>query len=94
MGTKKITSLLAIGQLALDLHTANNAANSAKREYQEKCNEFERNVRTLPHGHIDKWDPRNWDFIDFTLIEYNAYQKARHAAYNIKRRLGNACRRS
>lgn len=93
MNTKNITALLAIAQLALELHNANNATTRFKREYHEKLDEFERDVRILPLGRLDKWDVKNCDFIEFTLVEYNAYRKARLAAYNVKRRLENACRK-
>lgn len=94
MDIQKITTLLPIAQLAIDLHIATNAAKNAQQNYFERINEFERNFRTLPRGRIDKWDANNSDFIDFTMMEYHAHRKARAVAYNIKRRLDTACRKS
>ncbi len=94
MNTPKITALLSIAQLAIELHNAKNTAKSAQHDYHEKLDAFERDVRTLPHERVDKLDPNNADFIDFTMMEYHARRKARCVAYNIKRWLDTACRKS
>lgn len=93
MDIQKMVALQTVGQMALELHQAEIAVKSAKYNYHEKINEFECKVRTLAYGRIDKWDESNSDLIDFTAKEYKAYQLARRVAYNIKRRLANACRR-
>lgn len=93
METKKITALLAIGQLALDLHAANTAVRSTKASYHEAIDRFEeKNGRVT--GGINPRGAQYAAVIAATATEYAAYQAAKRFAYNVQRRLSNACRRS
>ena len=92
METKKITSLLSIGQLALELHAANNAASWAKVLYHEAIDCHEKKNGHIV-GSINPREPRYAGVIAATKVEYEAYQATKRVAYNIKRRLESACRR-
>lgn len=93
MKSKKITSLLSIGQLALELHAANNEASWAKVLYHEAIDRHEEKNGRIA-GSINPREPQYAAVIAATKVEYEAYQAAKRVAYNIKRRLENACRRS
>lgn len=93
MDTKKITTLLAIGQLALDLHAANNVARSAKVFYREAIDLYEETNGRVT-GRINPREPQFAAVIAATKVEYEAYQATKRVAYNVQRRLSNACRRS
>lgn len=88
MNTAHITKLLAVGQLATELHTLKWSARHAKDAYHEKLNDSGED--------FDGLDPRNPDFaeaIEFTKDEYKAHLAAKRAVYNMQRRLDNACRK-
>lgn len=84
---------IGIGQLALALHEAGNAVRKAKRKYHEAIDRHE-----FEHGRIPRRiDPFDDDFaplLSATKSEFDAYQAAKRIAYNIKRRLENACRKA
>jgi hypothetical protein len=87
------TSLLSIGQLALDLYAANNAVRRTRHSYHDAIDlHEEKNGRAV--GIINPRDPQYAAVIAATAAEYDAHQAAKRFAYNIKRRLVNACRRS
>lgn len=86
--TERIIAQAAIGQLALDHHRALVAADSAKRIYHDAIRTFE-----CGEGQI-RPDSPGWDDLKAeTAPQYANYQAAKRAAYNIKRRLSNACRK-
>lgn len=87
------TSLLAIGQLALDLHAANNAVRWTKDLYYEAIRRHEAKKGRVT-GRINRDEPQYAAIIAATTSEYAGYQAAKRTVYNIKRRLDNACRRS
>ncbi|RFP32444.1 hypothetical protein [Duganella sp. BJB476] len=68
-------------------HRAVNAANAAKHQYHEAIREYEGGDHTPVGG-------PGWDELQIeTATEFAAYRAALRAAYNIKRRLDNACRK-
>lgn len=84
----RITQLLAIGQLAAELHGLKSAARHAKDAYHDKLDKS--------NMEFDGLDPRNPDFaeaIEFTKTEYKAHQSAKRKVYNMQRRLDSACRK-
>jgi hypothetical protein len=87
------TSLPAIGQLALNLYAANNAARWAKDLYYEAIRLHEAEEGSVT-GSINPREPQYAAVIAATASEYEALQASKRVAYNIKRRLENACRRS
>lgn len=87
------TSLLAIGQFALDLHAANNVVRRVKDLYYEAIRLHEAKEGRVSGG-INQRDPKYAAVIAATASEYAGYQAAKRTAYNIQRRLDNACRRS
>ena len=92
MTLNEITKRLAIGQLALDLHHANNLAKVLRNEYWDKLHEYEEEHGDLV-GRLTFDHPDHAGAIAATKDEYAAYKQAKRTAYNIKRRLDNACRR-
>ena len=88
MNAARVTQLIAIGQLATELHALKCAARHTKDAYHDKLDES--------GEEFDGLDPRNPDFaeaIKFTKDEYKAHQAAKRAVYNMQRRLDNACRK-
>jgi hypothetical protein len=89
VNTTQITQLLNIAQLAIDLHTARNATKSAKEAYH---------LRLAESGEdFDGLDPRKPEHaaaIKFTKTEFAAYLNAKRVAFNVQRRLDNACRKA
>ena len=89
MNTKQITQLLNIGQLAMDLHKARFVAKSAKDAYH---------LRLFQSGEdFDGLDPRKPEHaaaIKFSKTEFAAYLDAKRLAFNLQRRLDNACRKA
>jgi hypothetical protein len=95
MNTQKLTSLIFIGQLAVDVRNAELQVNHLKFEYHEKIRAFD----GLAPGEIRemKLDPRNEacaEIIAYTRAEYAAVKAAKRKVYNIKRRMDTAIRNS
>lgn len=88
MNTARITQLLTIGQLAIDLHNLKNEARRAKDAYHEVLRESDMDFR-----HMDPREEMFADVIEFTKDEYKAHLAARRTAYNAQRRLDTACRK-
>ncbi len=88
----EITVRLTVGQLALDLHHANNIVKSLRSEYLGKLHAYEEEHGDLV-GRLTFDHPDHAGAIAATKDEYAAYKQAKRAAYNIKRRLDGACRR-
>ena len=84
-----LVALLAIGQLAIDHSRAINAVDMAKHQYHDAIRDYE-----CGEGHININGPDGEELKAATAIEYAAYLAAKRAAYNIKRRLDNACRKA
>lgn len=85
--------LLTVGDLAMAHRRAVLDANSAKHDYHEAIQAYE--------GSEYDYDSRirvggpGWDELQTaTATEFAAYRAALRIAYNIKRRLDNACRKS
>ncbi len=92
MTLNQITKILSIGQLAIDLHNANNLAKALRSEYWDKLHEYEEDHGDLV-GRLTFDHPDHAGAIAATKDEYAAYKKAKRSAYNIKRRLDYACGR-
>jgi len=92
MNTAHIAQLLTVAQLAIDLHKARNAVRNAKHAYYEVLEAHQEE-----HGQItDRLDPNRPDhyaILSASGCEYAIYQAAKRTAYNIQRRLANACRK-
>ena len=89
----RLIALANIGELALTLHCAASAMAIAKRRYHEAIAKHESKYDELPYGRIDPHDRNCAPVIAASKKQFEAYQAARRAAYNIKRRLDNACRK-
>ena len=89
MNTAQITQLLAIGQLAIDLHNEKNAANQVKEVYHRRLRDSGEEFDGL---NPDKEGYE--EVLEFSKVEYEAYQAAKRRVYNIQRRLDNACRKA
>ena len=98
MNTARITALLTIGQLSIDLFAAERVTDAAKRDYHKAWRTFEcgatEDYCEDSEDRITAGRPRWDEAIAATRAEYIAYQAAKRAAYNVKRRLANACRRA
>ena len=94
MTIEQITSLLAIGRLAVDMHKAEQFVGQQKEVYYQKLREF-----SLEHDDSSriKLDPRNEqcsEIISYSKAEYAAVKAAKRNVYNIKRRMDTAIRNS
>lgn len=100
----KITAMLAIGQLSIDLRAAELAADSAKWAYHVAWHQFEldgevgdpdgEDRSVAPDERVRPGHPRWSDAQEATATQFSAYQAAKRAAYNVKRRWQNACRKA
>ena len=94
MNTQKITSLLSIGQLAIDIYLAEAVVALKKADYYDRLHEF--NVEN-PDQRMVKLDPRDEqcsEIIEFSKAKYAAVKAAKRKVYNIKRRINVAIRNS
>lgn len=99
-----ILALMSIGQLSLDLRAAELAADSAKHAYHMAWRQFELDDEVTdsecedryvaPEDRIRASHPSWFHAQEATAKQYDAYQAAKRAAYNVKRRWMNACRRA
>lgn len=89
----KLISLIAAGELAVDLFRAEQAAKVAKACYHRKIDEFEA-VHGRADSRIDPNKPEHAKVIKFTKVSFDAYQAAKRKAYNMRRRLENASRKA
>ena len=83
---------LTVGDLAMAHHRSVLEANSAKFYYYEAIKAYENSE----YGYIDRIPVGGpgWDKLQIaTASEFAAYRAALRVAYNIKRRLDNACRK-
>ncbi|MDO8772173.1 MAG: hypothetical protein Q7K57_26420 [Burkholderiaceae bacterium] len=87
--TAKITQLLHIGTLAIDLHKEKSTANSVRDIYRRKLKESGQEFDGLKPD-----DDAYTEIIEFTKGEYKAYQAAKRRVYNAQRRLDNACHKA
>ncbi|MFS2007942.1 hypothetical protein ACEN9F_30480 [Duganella sp. CT11-25] len=89
----KLISLIAVGQLAVELHWAEHAAKMAKNHYHEKIDKFEA-VHGRADSRIDPLKPEHAKLIKYTKAEYEQFLLAKRKAYNVRRRLENASRKA
>ena len=89
MNTARITQLLTIGQMVLDLHTARNAVKSAKDAYHLRLSQSGEDFDGL-----DPRKPEHAAAIKFTKTEFASYRDAKRVALNLQRRIDNACRKA
>lgn len=88
---ERLGKMLAIAQLSISMHLAQDAVTLKRYAYHERLKKYERK-----HGDIGRLDPHNVDHvaaIAYTADAYQALIAARRNAYNIKRRWQNACRK-
>jgi hypothetical protein len=90
----RLIALITIGELTLAHHHASSAANTAKRHYHEAIAKHESQFDEQPYVRIDPRDPECAPVIAASKKQFDAYQAAKRIAYNIKRRLDNACRKA
>lgn len=84
----RLIALASIGELAMAHHRASNAAATAKHQYHDAIRDYE-----CGDERININGPDGEELKAATAIEYAAYLAAKRVAYNIKRRLDNACRK-
>lgn len=97
-----ILALMTIGQLSLDLRAAELEADNAKRAYHMAWRQFELDDEVTdsecedryvaPDERVRQGHPRWIEAQAATASHFAAYQAAKRAAYNVKRRWQNACR--
>lgn len=102
MNTARVITLLAIGQLSLDLRAAELAADSAKHAYHTAWRQFEIGgvvgesepdvSYVAPDERIRAGHPNWHEAQEVTAVQFAAYKVAKRAAYNVKRRWMSACR--
>ncbi len=85
--------LAAVGELAMDHWRATVDASHKRAVYLDRIRAFEdRHGRSALR--IDAYSPEFAALRKYTFASFDAYKTAKRAAYNIKRRLENACRRA
>jgi hypothetical protein len=89
---KKGGPLIKVGALAVDAHYAVAAIQSAKGRYYARIRKFEE-IYGHVEGRIDPVDPKYKAIRNYTQLQFAALLEAKRKAYNIKRRLENACRK-
>jgi len=99
MNIAKVTALLALADASLSLRRAELDVDQAKYIYHTAWHAFERDG-----DYSDYWIPDeerivkgspHWDeAVAATKVEYDAYQRAKRAAYNAKRRWQTACKKA
>lgn len=89
MNLEKLAKITSIGDLAIQLHKAEAEVKRAKREYQERL--WQEGSDYKPDPRAEEGEP-GWNEVQATKAEFEALSKAKKHAYNIKRRLGTACR--
>lgn len=88
----RLIALANIGELAMAHHRAVSAANAAKHLYHEAIRDFE--GETYCYEERTRPGEPGWHELQIaTAAEFAAYRAAQRVAYNIKRRLDNACRK-
>lgn len=93
MNANKIIALITAGQLAVDAHKAEWAAKVMYGEYTDKIREYEDQWGDL-QCKINRFDDEFEHVRQFTQDAFEAHRAAKRVAYNIKRRLENACRKA
>ena len=86
---EKITLLLQIGKLAIDLDNEKKVSNIVKNAYRCKLKKSGKDFKSLM---LD--DDAYTYVIKFTQHEFKAYQAAKRKVYNAQRRLDSACRKA
>lgn len=93
VSASQIGLLIEVAVLAMQDSRQQLAVKEAHREYINALNDFE-----AKHGRIDgRVDPRNPDHAEIlaaTKIQYEASERAKRTAYNLRRRLQTACRKA
>jgi hypothetical protein len=89
----KLISLIAAGELAVELFRAEQAAKVAKACYHRKIDQFEE-VHGRADSRIDPSKPEHAKLIKFTKVSFDVYLAAKRKAYNVRRRLENASRKA
>lgn len=93
MNAARIIALIAAGQLAVDSYKADRMAKVMYGEYTDKIHEYEERWGYLEQK-IDRFAPDHEHVRQFTQQAFDAHRAAKRAAYNLKRRLENACRKA
>ena len=95
MNTQKITSLLSIGQLAVDMHCAERWVQLCKDAYHDKIREVDDTPKEdRDKGWLSPYSEECAETIELTKGEYAAVKAAKRKVYNIKRRINTAIRNS
>jgi hypothetical protein len=89
----QIALLIEVAVLAMQDFDAQKAVGTAHNEYLFGLTDFEsKHGRT--EGRIDPLNPDHAPIIAATKIQYEGYQRAKRKAYNARRRLQTACRKT
>lgn len=92
--TDKLVQLVGIGQLALELWRAENAAKMAEDAYHSRVRKYEEIHHPGERIRINPRDPAQADLLQFTRERYEAAQAAKRAVYAVKQRLRRACQKA
>ena len=89
MNINQITTMLALGQLAIDFNNASRAVVLAKDSYYQQLRDFDDlDAHSIK---LDSSDERCADIIEFSKVEYAAFKAAQRKVYNVKRKIASAC---
>ena len=92
MNINQITTMITLGQLAIDFNNAAKAVVLAKDAYYQQLSEFgDLDAHSIK---LDSRDERCADIIEFSKAEYAAFKAAKRNVYNVKRRIAAACRKA
>lgn len=90
MSTEQLVQLVTIGELAMDLWRAQDAAVNSEHAYHLAIRAYERE-----HGQLNKRinadDPEHAAVREFTAPKYKQLQQAKRRVYALKTRMAKAC---
>lgn len=93
MDTKKLTQLIAIGEIAIEFVKAGDEVIDLRDQYNFSIRDYEAEHGTLG-GRIDKSNPDHQGAIEYSAPAYAKYRNAVRRKNNIKKRMTTAVRRS
>ena len=91
--SKKISEMLNIAQIGVELVQAQNAAMHAKMAYYDRLRAFD-SPDHVREGRIDPRYPESAEIIAFSKDAFSFYKAAKRKVYNANRRLRTACMRA
>lgn len=90
MSTEQLAQLATVGNIAMELWRAQETVTNAKHAYHLSIQAYEAEFGRLERG-LRKYDPEHEAAREYTAPKYQALQKAKRRAYQVRNRLHGAC---